>query len=579
MRGAMNQRHDTGPVPPPRQGGPGRLHAHGYLTNHAALILLALAVAPLPRPPALVAQQVVTTGGWQEATPGSELERYLRVLQLAGETPLYPWSVRGFSPEEIDHLAPRDTRHPWARWLRPPAPRGPPGLEVAVLRPDVGVVYNSSFPWAHSDGVVWAGRGVTGVVQMGIQARYGPLSLTLDPILFSAQNQAFALVPNGVAGAGQYRDATTPNTIDYPQRFGATPYSRIDPGQSTLWLEAFGLEAGVSTAQQLWGPGITQQLVLSNAGPGYLHVFVGTSRPLDLWIGHLHGRIETGKLEQSAYSPMPPAQGTRLMSGAVITFVPRWTPGLEVGLARFFEQFWQGWHLSDLLIPFQGFLSTQINLARKYDPNSPDYAPQHQTASVFARWAFPASGFELFGEFARDDRNYNLRDLLGEPDHISGYLLGFMKTVRRMDGNLVAFRAEIVNGRTTDLARVRGEAPFYVHTPILQGNTNRGIILGSPLLAAGGSGEVLGMDRYQPDGRWTVEASRAAYPVAPYQEGAPTGGWNVDYALRVERLLFLHGWDLTAAVTGVYELNHNFARDAFNLRLDLGTRVGLDWLK
>ena len=34
-------------------------------------------------------------------TTDSDYEDYLRVLQIAGKVPLYPWSIRGFSRREI----------------------------------------------------------------------------------------------------------------------------------------------------------------------------------------------------------------------------------------------------------------------------------------------------------------------------------------------------------------------------------------------------------------------------------------------------------------------------------------------
>ena len=532
------------------------------------------AVAGATRP--LHGQGIVASRGWQEATVGSELETYLRVLQLAGETPLYPWSIRGFSPRELDRLAPRDSLHPWADRLPAPASNAAPGLRFALLRPDARLIYNSSFAWAHTDGVVWAGRGLTGAVEGGVQARWGPLSVTLDPIVFWAQNAAFALQPNGLQGPQSFGNGISPSTIDLPQRFGAAPYSRLDAGQSSVRLDAFGLALGVSTADQIWGPGISQPLVLGNAGPGFLHFFFGSSSPVNLWIGHLHGRLEIGRLEQSPYSPMPTDSGTRLMSGIVATLVPRWTPGLELGFTRVYHQLWQGWHVGDFLIPLQSLFLTQLNSSKKYDPTSPDYTPQNQISSVFARWAFPASGFEVFGEFVRDDRSRDLRDLLNEPDHESGFMLGFMKVVRRRDGSLVVLRGELANGRVTELAQVRPQVPLYVHTPLLAGHTNLGIVLGSPLAAQGGVGSTLGVDLYRPDGRWTAELTRDSRP-EPAQPGGVAGGrLDVPNALRVERLLFRQGWDFTAAATAVFELNRNFAGDAFNLRLDVGARVALN---
>jgi hypothetical protein len=539
--------------------------------------LLAVAGASHLAPPTLAAQQVLTARGWQEATTGSELETYLRILQLAGESPLYPWSVRGFSPQEVEHLVPRDTLHPWADRLPSPASEEPRGLELSVLRPAVGLTYNSTFPWAHGDGVAWMGRGLTVSVQAGLQARFGPVSLTLDPTVFWAQNAAFPLQPTGYAGPLRFANGLAPTTIDFPQRFGATPYSRLDPGESTLRLDLLGVTLGASTARQVWGPGIGQALVLNDAGPGFLHLFAGTARPVNLWIGHLHGRVELGRLEQSAYSPMPADSGRRLMAGFVATFVPRGAPGLEIGLTRWYLRLWpaSGFTFSELKIPFQGIFYTDINLGVKYDPSNPNFTPEHQAASVFARWAFPAAGLEVFGEFSRNDRSYDLTDFLGEPDHNSAWMLGFMTLLHRTARHYTVLRAELASSRITDLAQLRPQALLYVHTQLLQGNTNRGVILGSPLAALGGAGSTLGLDFYRPDGRWTFEFTRDARQQPVGGGGVEGGTFDVPNALRVERLLFRHGWDLTAAATAVYELNRNFNRDAFDLRLDLGARVGL----
>jgi hypothetical protein len=445
-----------------------------------------------------------------------------------------------------------------------------------VLRPEVRLIYNSAFPWAHTDGVVWAGRGLTGALQLGVQARYGPLSLTLDPIVFDAENASFGLLANGLTGQRRFASAIEPSDIDLPQRFGSRPYARIDPGQSTLRVDLYGVALGVSTATQIRGPSYSQALVLGNAGPGFPHMFVGTAAPVNVWAGHAHGQIEVGRLAQSAYSPMPADSGSGLMAGLVVTFVPRWTPGLEVGITRFFHQRWPagGVSLSDFLIPLQGlFLESAGLQSRKYNPADPNYTPQDQLGSVFARWIFPRNGVEIFGEFAREDRNGNVRDFLLEPDHQSAFTLGFMKLWRRSTGTYSVFRAELANGRPTLLQRLRGEAFFYTHNPLYQGHTNRGILLGSSAIAYGGIGETIALDWYRPDGRWTLEGSRVSYQREG--EGAGPRGYDVVYAVRAERLLFHRGWDFTVAATPVLELNRNFVQDAFDLRLEVGARVAL----
>src|SRR5207253_5529916 len=85
------------------------------------------------------AQAPGPAGGRGEIFAGSELETYLRDLQLVGAVPLYPWSVRSFSPSELDRLFPPDgVVHPWARRYDL-ASTPPRGLTFEVIRPAAGV--------------------------------------------------------------------------------------------------------------------------------------------------------------------------------------------------------------------------------------------------------------------------------------------------------------------------------------------------------------------------------------------------------------------------------------------------------
>jgi hypothetical protein len=63
-------------------------------TGRFALVL-GLMLAPAP---AIVEAQVQTV---VPVSVGSEAERYLRVLETAGDLPLQPWSVRPISPSEL----------------------------------------------------------------------------------------------------------------------------------------------------------------------------------------------------------------------------------------------------------------------------------------------------------------------------------------------------------------------------------------------------------------------------------------------------------------------------------------------
>src|SRR2546423_2903110 len=191
-------------------------------------------------------------GGRSEIFAGSELEDYLRYQQSLGAIPLYPWSIRAFSPHELDRMLMFTAAHPWqARYDLTPDGRH---VSVQTIRPTLETIWNSAFPYGSNDGPVWAGKGLTAVVQAGVAYRAGPLSFTLAPEIFRAQNASFRLMSNGDTGRLVFADGQFPNTIDKPQRFGAKPYTVFDLGQSTIRLDVSGAAIGLSTANQTWGP-------------------------------------------------------------------------------------------------------------------------------------------------------------------------------------------------------------------------------------------------------------------------------------------------------------------------------------
>src|SRR5688572_28620730 len=88
-----------------------------------------------------------------EVMGGSELENYLRMLQLAGKTRPYPWTTRGFSVREVERLLPADTvAVPWRLTVERLRAR------FAIGSLELNTVFNSGFPYGSNDGAVWAGR-------------------------------------------------------------------------------------------------------------------------------------------------------------------------------------------------------------------------------------------------------------------------------------------------------------------------------------------------------------------------------------------------------------------------------------
>ncbi|MEO6331378.1 MAG: hypothetical protein ABIV11_03035 [Gemmatimonadaceae bacterium] len=501
---------------------------------------------------------------------GGEFEDYLRALQVAGLTDLYPWSIRGFSPREIQRLAAADTAGPW---------RLAAGLKIgsAAVGPiTLRAAFNSAYPYGANDGAVWAGRGITTALSGGVAARLGAFSLTLAPIAFSASNGSFSLHPNGKTGARAFANALAPGSVDAPQRFGPGSYSRLDPGASAIRFDSKLVTFGVSTANEWIGPATEYPFLLGTNAPGFPHLFVGTGEPLNLWLARVHSRVAWGKLYQSEYSPVTgperytsrEASGTvRLATYAVVSIMPRGIRGLELGFARFIHvpyrvgepgaDFWKK--------PFK-----VIFLENEY-ARGDSAGTDNQLATAFFRWVFPRSGFELFGERSYEDHFYDRRDLVLRPDHERSYTLGFQKILRRRPATLDVLKGELIN--------YQYPTTVYLHGQLRQGHTNRGQLLGAGAGVPGGSASVLSWTRYGASDRTALTLRR----IVRAQRGEPVqtftaGSQNTDVIVSagLERMRLGKRMDFGLKLEVMQNFYRNFSDDEPNLNLQLMARLK-DW--
>ncbi|CAA9461126.1 MAG: hypothetical protein AVDCRST_MAG38-64, partial [uncultured Solirubrobacteraceae bacterium] len=379
-----------------------------------------------------------------------------------------------------------------------------------------------------------------------------------------------------------------------PRRFGDRPYADVDPGQSTVRVDAGPVAAGASTANQTWGPGDRHPMIVGNNAAGYPHVFVGTSGPVDLWIARVNARAVWGRLDQSDYSPVQGSEafldlqqpGTRRFASGVVAVVqPRGLVGLELGGARFFHSPWRagGPTGRDYRKPFEAFFKRDVP-RNELNPTDPSTDFDNQLASLFMRWVLPRSGFEIAGEFYKEDHNFDARDLVLEPDHNAGYALSARKAFRRRDG-VVGLRAEIVNLEVTPIGRQRPQGLNYVGGYLRQGHTQLGQSLGADVGVGSASGATAGADWYTPRGRWSLSWSRTLRQddvprVTEFGLVAPATtvdrrAYDVLHALGAEAVLFRGPLDVTAGLTGALNLNREFRGDVFNVNGLLGVRYNL----
>jgi hypothetical protein len=500
------------------------------------LAMALLVVASLPRTVQSQWRQIHETS----AVAGSELERYLRAAALLDSTGAQQWTIR---PSVAS------------------APR------IGLTDAWVSLVENTKFPYGFNDGPVWAGRGLTLSASAGAELIRPHISVTLAPMIFVAENAEFNVGDNGLSGDRRFADLLRPDAIDLPQRFGAKSYAAFNPGESEIAVSGFGLTGGVSSRSQIWGPAYEHPLILGNNAGGIPRVFAGTQAPLDLrWIA-VHGQIIWGQLNESSYGPDTASSRRHFATAMVATLTIKKVPGLEVGGARFFHT----------LIPAEGFLHAPwFRLAQGLFSASPGGVTEdNQLGSVFVRISPRGSGFEVYGEFAKEDRQEGIRNLLLEPDHEFGYLAGFARAWAAHDGSRTSvLRGEIVNTRLSPLLQTHTQTPMYMHVAQSNGHTEHGQLLASAGGYGGGASNLV-FDRYSTRGRTTFRGDRLVRgtPRVNENELPISDRTDVTYAVGVERARFTKTGELALGVALVKNFNRYFSSDATNANVSVTYRL------
>ena len=441
-------------------------------------------------------------------TTGSEYEDYLRVLQISGKVPLYPWSIRGFSRREIERLASADSTGPWTLRNRFSASH----FSAGPLR--LGATFNSAYPYGANDGPLWAGRGLTRLVSGGVSGYVGPISFALDPMAFSAANRPFELLPNGKTGPQAFNHGTFADAVDLPQRFGDGAYSRFDPGNSYVRMDSRFISLGVSTANEWIGPATEYPFLLSNNAPGFPHLFLGTGDPLNIWIGRLQARVFWGRLDQSAYSPVTG-------STHFLRLPNRERSDSQHQSRQYFSRGgFRAWSLASPVsstfpiksgsrAPTSGRNPSKSFFLKNEYAQGDTAGAENQLASIFFRWVFPHSGLEVFGERGYEDQFYDIREFIENLDHDREYMVGFQKVLATRADGFDVLRAELINYQLSTLALSRpGEGAVYLHSTLRQGHTNRGQLLGASPGVNAAAASTLAWTRYSRTGRTSFTLRR-----------------------------------------------------------------------
>jgi hypothetical protein len=491
---------------------------------------------------------------------GSLEDDLARTAGLAGSAPPWPGVLR--RPSGARPLWLCDGKAPAREAIADPVP--PPELEWAAVPPASFSKVHTGWADDRNDGALWAGRGISTEVSTGLRARWRWLTAQLAPLAAWQQNRAFYAPASAEPGLSPHANPFGSGLIDLPLRMGPSAFWTFDWGQSYVRIDAWNLAAGLSTENLWWGPGIRNSLLMSNTAPGFPHLFVGTGRPLDIWIGWLEAEVTWGRLRPSKWFDGDTGN-RRLFESAVLTYEPAFARGLTLGYARVFlfpTTDVSAHHLFDPL--WQPLFSVFLQSRSEGDA----FRPDNQLLSLFFRWAYPEVQFEVYGEWARDDHAFNATDFLMEPGHSQAWLIGLQKLFPA--GNRwVRFQAEMTH--TFEMSPRNPTRPtpvFYTHVAERQGYTQAGQMLGAGLGPQGDT-QFLAVDWYRGAGRVGAFVERIVRNERYFYESGlsllpkPRHDLEMTYGLRGSWAW--REWDLEAEMGASHRYALNFGPPASGL--------------
>jgi len=345
--------------------------------------------------------------------------------------------------------------------------------------------FNTNNPYSMNDGEMIPARGYQSMFSAGVYAKLGPLSVQLRPEYVYAENKSyegFLTEASDRMWAGYYNFL---DRIDLPERFGDNAYKRLFWGQSSIRLTVGPVSLGLSNENLWWGPGRRNSLLMTNTSGGFVHYTLNTVKPVRTPIGSFEAQIIAGRLDGSGFAPpdtnrtfngwklyKPKRNDWRYLNGMILSYTPKWVPGLFIGLTRSFMIYHEDMGNFPVISP-----------SNKKNNNGGNEIAQggDQLMSSFIRWVLPKEHAEVYFEYGREDHSYNLRDFILEPDYARAYIFGFRKLfpLTAHPGQCLQFDLEVSQIEQNRTNSNRESVYFYTHTDIRHGYTNRGQLLGA----------------------------------------------------------------------------------------------------
>jgi hypothetical protein len=358
---------------------------------------------------------------------------------------------------------------------------------TSLLPLSIQTQYNSNNPYGWNDGAMIPAKGFQTLVSAGILIKSDLLTIQFRPELVYAANPAFETFNQNQYDVVFARYYDIYNNIDLPVRFGTTSYTRLFWGQSSIRLNYKSLSFGLSTENLWWGPGIQNSLLMSNSAPGFPHLTLNTLRPLKTPIGTFEGQLIAGIPQGSGFPPLEPDHyyfGTdlyvpkpnywRYLTGIVVTWQPKWTPGLFLGFDQSAQMY--GKDLSGI----RDYLPLFSQVKQINAPNSPINS-KDELSSVFMRWLWTQEHAEIYFEWGLYNNTQDFLQTLLTPNNSRAYTFGVRKLLpfhQSKDENIL-IGIEATQLQENSISNIESGKEWYVSQNVRQGYTNMGQEIGA----------------------------------------------------------------------------------------------------
>ena len=350
--------------------------------------------------------------------------------------------------------------------------------------------YNSDHPYSLNDGMMIPARGNQTLVSGGFFAKLGPLSIQLRPEYVHAENKDYQGFYKELSDQKWYEYYQVVTFIDLPEKFGTKPYDKLSWGQSSIRLTYKSVSLGFSNENLWWGPGMRNSLVMSNTADGFKHYTLNTVKPIRTPIGSFEGQIIAGRLVNSGYDVpdinrtflgwsiyLPKRNERRYINAMVLSYQPKWVPGLFIGMTRSFTKY-----DSEKDSSFKTLFPIFYPLQRKNNYDNPARpVAGDQRASAFIRWLFVPENAEVYLEIMREDKPNNMRDFILQMEYSRSYIFGFRKMIalNRHKGQYIQVNAELTQLEQTNANPNALYRFIYTSQVNYHGYTNNGQLLGA----------------------------------------------------------------------------------------------------